>query len=104
MATVLCKTCGERPVSPSAVASQSYRCSRCRHATPAARARDRRYNATAKRKAVMKRDNAKRIFIGREYHSRSDHAQQINAHIRSRLHGLVERQQNREKAESPTTG
>lgn len=84
----LCRKCGERPVPPSVLKQQSYRCSRCRHATPAARARIRRYFASAKRKAVIKRDNAKRIFAGETYHSRAttpEHARAINAYLRERI-------------------
>ena len=87
----LCRLCGERPVGPSMLRRSDYRCTRCRHRTPAAVARNRRYYQTASRKAVAKRQNARRIYVGQLYHSTAktaDDAARINAHIKSRLESL----------------
>ena len=84
----LCRQCHERPSIPSCARIQRYRCARCRNSTPAAQARLRRYAQSAKRKAVMKRDNAKRLYVGDAYHSRVatvEQAHAINAHIRERV-------------------
>jgi len=76
-----------RPALPSWAKLHRYRCARCKHSTPAAKARNARYFQSAKRKAVMKRDNEKRIMIGDQYHSRAatvEQARAINDHIRGR--------------------
>lgn len=83
----LCRQCYERPVMPSRLKLRRYRCARCQHHTPAAKASNARYFQSAKRKAVMQRDNAKRILVGDTYHSRAatvEQARIINAHIRGR--------------------
>lgn len=85
---VLCRTCGERPCIPSRLAICHYVCAPCRNRTPAAKARLARYGQSAKRRAVMRRDNAKRLYIGRDYHSRVatvEQARAINAHIKERV-------------------
>lgn len=84
----LCRHCEERPCVPSRAASGRYVCARCMHRTPAAKARVARYQQSAKRRAVMQRDNAKRIYVGAEYHSRVatvEHARAINRHVRERV-------------------
>lgn len=89
---MLCRQCGERPAMPSCVARRRYRCAKCRHSTPAAKARNARYFQTDKRRAVMARDNAKRLFVGRDYHSRVatvEHARAINTHVRQRVRQYV---------------
>jgi hypothetical protein len=83
----MCRLCRKRRVPPSCLTSGDYRCSRCRHRTPHAMARDRRYARGALRRAVVKRDNDKRIWVGDDYHSRTqtaDLARLINAHIKDR--------------------
>lgn len=84
----LCWQCGERPCIPSRLKTGHHICARCRNKTPAARARIARYQQSAKRRAVMQRDNAKRIYVGAEYHSRVatvEHARAINRHVRERV-------------------
>lgn len=84
----LCWQCGERPCIPSRLKTGHHICARCRNKTPAAQARIARYQQSAKRKAVMRRDNAKRIYVGAEYHSRVatvEHARAINRHVSSRM-------------------
>lgn len=83
----LCKHCG-RPATPSRAKNRDYRCKRCINASPAGQARLARYNGSSARKAVNKRHNARRIFLGRVYHSTVGgitEARRINAHIRDRL-------------------
>lgn len=102
---MLCKDCGERPVSPSCLARHDYRCSRCRHSTPAGIARNRRYFRSDKKRACNRLSNAKRIFVGAAYHSMAhsaETARAIQAHIKERRRGFIARQSNREEAESPT--
>jgi hypothetical protein len=104
-AELMCRLCLERHVSPSRILSRDYRCNRCRHR--AAAAVNARYNQGPKRKAVVKRSNQKRIFIGREYHSAAcsvEAARAINAHIKERRRVFITRQQNREEAESAASG
>lgn len=84
----LCWQCGKRPCIPSRLKTGHHICARCRNASPKARARIARYQQSAKRRAVMRRDNAKRIYVGAEYHSRVasvDDARAINARIRERV-------------------
>lgn len=84
----LCWQCGERPCIPSRLKTGHHICARCRNSSPAAQARIARYFQSAKRKAVMKRDNAKRLFVGAEYHSRVatvEQARAINRHVRERV-------------------
>lgn len=104
MTARICRTCGERPVSPSRLRTRDYRCSRCVHNTPLARARTARYHQSAKRRAVMARDNAKRIYIGQRYHSRvdADDARRINAHIKERRREFVTRQSDGKEAQGAT--
>ena len=100
----LCKHCG-RPATPSRARNRDYRCKRCINASPAGQARLARYNGSSARKAVNKRHNARRIFLGRVYHSTVGgiaEARRINAHIKERRLEFVERQQDREKAEGAT--
>lgn len=81
----LCRLCGERPVSPARLKAYDYRCNRCRHRSPSERATTARYNRTSFRRAATARWNAKRIFIGAQYHSAAptaDIARVINAHIK----------------------
>lgn len=88
----LCRRCGGRPCMPSRLAVGHHVCARCRRSTPAAKARNARYFQSEKRKAVMKRDNAKRLYIGSEYHSRVasvEQARAINAHIKERVKQYV---------------
>ena len=90
----LCRLCAERPVAPSRLREHDYRCSRCRHQTPAMRETNRRYFQSDLRRAVAKRSNDKRIFIGRQYYSSAptlEDAQRINAHIKDRRHAFIER-------------
>lgn len=97
-----CRLCGTAPVAPSRLRAHDFRCSRCRHSTPAARARNARYFQTAKRAEVRKRSNAKRIFIGRVYHSMGTSAEivrRITAHIKERRREFVTRQQDGEEVE-----
>jgi hypothetical protein len=98
----ICRLCRERPVPPSRIGVHDYRCSRCRHQTPAMLEVGRRYNQTDRRRAVVKRSNAKRIFLGRQYHSAAstpEVARVINAHIKEQRREFISRQQNREKAQ-----
>lgn len=84
----LCKWCDERPVPPSCIRRREYACSRCRHRRPAGVAARARYNAGPRRRAVMARSNAKRIFAGQVYHSmarNAEDAQRINAVIKERV-------------------
>lgn len=84
----LCWQCGARPCIPSRLKTGHHICARCRNASPKARARIARYQQSAKRRAVMQRDNAKRIYVGAEYHSRVatvEQARAINAHVRLRV-------------------
>jgi hypothetical protein len=88
-------------VAPSRVSVQDYRCRRCRHHTTAMREATKRYGRTDKRRAVIKRSNAKRIFVGRQYHSAARTAQDarlINALIKDRRHAFIERLTDREEA------
>lgn len=88
----LCRLCGERPVCRSRLRVSDYRCTRCRHRTPAALARNRRYYQTDARKAVAQRHNQRRIYVGAEYHSSARSAavaRAINAHIKERRRELV---------------
>lgn len=97
----LCKHCG-RPATPSRARNRDYRCKRCINASPAGKARLARYNGSSARKAVNKRHNARRIFLGRVYHSTvgsGDAAMRLNAHIKERRLAFVKRQQNREEAQ-----
>ena len=99
---VMCRLCGARPVAPSKVRNHDYRCKRCIHATPNGRANLARYNASAKRRAVQRRANAKRIYVGGAYHSTArtaDEARRINAHIKERTREFISRFENREEAE-----
>lgn len=101
---VTCRVCHERPATPSRIKNSDYRCTRCIHRSPAGQARRRRYDAGAARKAINKRHNARRINVGKTYHSTARtaaEARRINAHIKERRREFVTRQQNREKAESP---
>lgn len=91
---VTCRLCG-RPATPSRVRHRDRRCKRCINSTPEAKARLARYNASESRKAVNKRANARRIYLGRVYHSTAgdvDEARRINAHIRQRLSAFVDSQ------------
>ena len=100
---VACKHCG-RPATPSRVKNRDRRCKRCINASPAGKARIARYNASAARKAVQRKFNARRLYVGGAYHSTARtaaEARRINAHIKERRREFVTRQQNREEAESP---
>lgn len=92
---VTCRLCGERPAAPSRVKNHDYRCTRCINRTPNGAARLARYNASARRQAVQRRANAKRIHVGGAYHSTArtaDEARRINAHIRQRLAAFADSQ------------
>ena len=98
---VTCKHCG-RPATPSRAKNRDRRCKRCINQSPAGIARLARYNASAARKAVNRRHNARRIHVGGVYHSvarTADEAQRINAHIKERRREFISRFENREKAE-----
>jgi hypothetical protein len=101
--TRLCRLCGERPVSPARLKAFDYRCSRCRHQTPGQRATVARYNRSSPvRRAAVTVNNARRIFIGNDYHSRvasAETARLINAHIRKRRHAFITGQSDRKEAE-----
>ncbi len=90
---MLCRQCQTRPIPPSHLRACRYNCTRCRFSTPAAVARRRRYFASDKRKAVMKRDNAKRIWVGDHYYGRAATIEQARALTH---HATTRRQQRRE--------
>jgi len=101
----LCRLCGENPVSPSCLKRFDYRCARCRHQTPAARAYQATYSRSANRRAVVARSNAKRICVGGVYHSMArtvGDARRINAVIKERLREFIARRSYREETESAT--
>lgn len=90
---IICNRCKKRPVPPSHVRARRWQCWWCREHSPAALARRARYLASDKRKAVMKRDNAKRIHVGHDYYGRAatiEQARTLTAHATKR------RQQRRE--------
>lgn len=87
---------------PSRIKQYDYRCARCIHRTPNGLARMARYVAGEKRRAVVQRANARRLWVGGDYHSTAqsaDEAQRINAHIKERTRELVTRLKNREEVE-----
>jgi hypothetical protein len=84
----LCRLCNVRPVSPSRMKAQDYRCSRCRNATPAHVNATRRYRTAAKGHAANTHCNQRRIWVGRQYHSRAvtvELAAVVNATIKERM-------------------
>ena len=84
----LCRLCHERPVAPSRLRGRDYRCTRCIQRSATVTAARARYNAGEKRRAVIRRSNRRRIFVGRAYHSTArtaDEALRINDHIRQRV-------------------
>ncbi len=92
---------------PSRIKHYDYRCARCIHRTPNGAARVARYNKSEKRRAVIRRSNARRVFVGGDYYSTArsaDEARRINAHIKERTRELVTRLKNREEAEGATAG
>ena len=98
----LCRLCEERHVPPGRVRARDYRCTRCIQRSVAATAARARYNAGEKRRAVAQRANARRIYIGRTYHSTArtaDEARRINAHIKERCRALVARLADRKEAQ-----
>jgi hypothetical protein len=90
---MICNRCHERPVPPSHLKQGRWQCWRCREHTAAALARRKRYRASLARKAVMKRDNAKRIFVGHDYYGRAATVEQARA---ATTHATKRRQQYRE--------
>ena len=92
--TRLCRLCGERAVSPARINARDYRCCRCRRRTHAEREVQRRYRRGARGQAI----NARRIFVGYQYHSRaasSEAARMINTHIKEQRRAFV-RSQNKD--------
>jgi hypothetical protein len=84
----LCRLCNERTVAPAREKAYDYRCSRCRSRTPAHRAAMRNYMRSERGQAVRKNDNDRRIWIGKQHHSRAatpDVARAINLHIKERI-------------------
>jgi hypothetical protein len=93
----LCRLCNERPVSPSRLREQDYRCSRCRHRTPAQQAAVRRWRRTPKGREVDAQVRQRRIFIGTRYHSlvkSAEEAERINAHIKAELSAFKQKQKH----------
>lgn len=87
-----CRLCRVHPVPPSNLVREDYRCSNCRNNTTAARARRARYYVSDKRRAVLKRTNAKRIWVGSHCHSYADtveQAQAIRAHVTARRRAFL---------------
>jgi hypothetical protein len=75
--------------------------------SPTGRATNRRHRDTAGAKAVKARGNARKIYLGRAYHSTAatvELARQINGHIQRRLHEHRQRQSGGEEAKSVSTG
>ena len=99
----LCRICHERPVVPSRARGRDYRCGRCIYHSPGQQARNARYTKGAKRKAIVKRHNDRRVYVGEWYHSVARtvaEARAINAHIKERRREFVTRLSHREEAES----
>lgn len=101
----LCRICGERPVPESRIRQRDYRCYPCfgrqNHAVRRA------WRQSPNGRALSQRTNARRIMVGREYHSSvgdAETAARINAHIKGRIHAFVEGQQDREKTEGAPKG
>lgn len=91
----MCRLCGERSVPPAREKARDYRCSWCRRQTPAQQAVFARYNKSEKGRAVYRRNNAKRIFVGRQYHSYAPTAalaRVINTHIKERRSAFIKAQ------------
>jgi hypothetical protein len=102
----LCRLCHERHVPPARVRARDYRCTRCIQRSAAVTPARARYNAGAKRRAVVQRANQRRIYIGRTYHSTAPsaaEAQRINDHIKEKRREFVEGFSHREKAQGPTS-
>jgi hypothetical protein len=102
-----CRLCNERPVCPSRLLEQDYRCSRCRNASPALKAANARWRRTLTGRETTARTNAKRIFIGDTYHSTAatpELAAVVNAHIKERVLGFKQRLANRKETEGVSAG
>lgn len=107
MSQRLCRLCGERHVCPSRMRAHDYRCSYCRYRNPSQRAAVARYDRSPRGRANKARSDVKRIWIGRQYHSRAktaETARMINAHIRERRLAFIKGQQDRKETEGPATG
>jgi hypothetical protein len=107
----LCRVCKERPSTPGRARHGQYLCSRCNNARPTGFASRQRYLASKKCRETRQRyhlnANQRRIFIGQRYHSTVasvDIAQRINAHIKERVLGFKQGQQDREKTQGTASG
>lgn len=107
MAERLCRLCGKRPVPPSRLARQDYRCSRCRAQTPAYQAYKRRRDATPRNRARAAERAKKRIYVGTKYHSMAataEDARRINAHVKDRVNAFKQGLANGKEAEGAAAG
>jgi hypothetical protein len=102
----LCRLCKVKPVSAARAKWSDFRCNPCRNASPAALAAKARHQGSPRQRATSlvrnKRTNARRIFIGKRYHSAAKSAElarAINAHIKDRLNESFSRQSAGKKAQ-----
>jgi hypothetical protein len=101
-----CRLCNDRPVCPSRLKHQDYRCSRCRNGSASHRAANLRWRRTADGRVHVATVNARRIFVGRTYHSTAvtaELAAVVNAHIKERV-SAFQGQQNRKETEVTAAG
>lgn len=92
--TRLCRLCRERPVPASRLKWRDYRCTWCRHHTPAYQNYERTPERIAANRVKAAMRASRRIHVGSQYHSMAKTAEQaslINAHIKERLRVTVPR-------------
>jgi hypothetical protein len=107
----LCRLCKVKPVSAARAKWSDYRCDPCRNRAPSSLAAKARYDDTprgqAKAHARNQRTNARRIWVGRQYHSAATSAEQaqiVNAHIKERVLAFKQGQQDGKKAQGTEAG